>query len=806
MRIPDSASARRDATVFTVGQTMKRFLLLFSLPLALGIMSGCFGPKAGEGGGGGQQHPAPLATTLVPSRAVINTGPFTLMIDGTFNASDSFLVAFGADTNLVPSQVTPTVITVTIPNSDLQQATTVGVQVQDTTIGKSSSNLKFIIEPAQLALSPATVPGGQVGTPYPSQTITVSGGTLGTTGYNITVIGLPANGFSYTTATDPLGFTTMVIVSGTPAAAQNTTFTISVTDSGSPAQTAKTSYTITVEAANLTLTPSVLSNATVGAEYNQAVNAAGGTEPYTFTVVGLPADNLTAATGAASVAIAGAPQSLQSSLTVSVSVTDSSNPPQTAKATYSIAVNAASACVLAGQYAFLLGGPTPVSGGYEAGSVTVANDGSISGGVLDFKSPSQGELLLDQAISSGGTCTNGSVANTGTLNFTAGGINHVIAFAVNSDDTIGNGFEEDAAVNNGLVSGQIELQDDPTSIFQGSYGFGLVGMDSSENPYAIIGAFCTNAQQGITYMQADLDYNFNNTPMVGLSNAVTFSAPDSNGRSVVKQMDFSNGAIANLVLYVIDGAKAFAVESSPSSTSPQAFMGSITGVAGSTCLPSTGSFSNSSLSNSVFSLAGIVSEQGVVQLGVVNNVNPAAGTASYTEDFLSIAATTVSNASLNYAISTAGRAVFTVESAGGTAGQVNAYLDGTGAAYLLGIADGVEVGMSEVQAAGPLGATSMGGTYDLVPPLNEAFYFYQPGISEVAINNTAFTFSASGTNGSSSTSPYSVDPTTGRGTATLNNNTTFSSTAIVFYIVSPGKIVVGSGVGSGGRGVVTLIQ
>jgi hypothetical protein len=58
-------------------------------------------------------------------------------------------------------------------------------------------------------------------------------------------------------------------------------------------------------------------------------------------------------------------------------------------------------------------------------------------------------------------------------------------------------------------------------------------------------------------------------------------------------------------------------------------------------------------------------------------------------------------------------------------------------------------------------------------------------VTEVAIDNKTLTFADLNPNGSVSTGAYVLDATSGRGTATLNNPTTFGDTSVVFYIIGP---------------------
>ncbi len=89
----------------------------------------------------------------------------------------------------------------------------------------------------------------------------------------------------------------------------------------------------------LAITTSTLPGATVGSAYSSTVTASGGTTPYSFSATGLPSGlSINKTTGA----ITGTPaQSAAGTASVVITVTDSSLPQQSAKATMNIAVTTA---------------------------------------------------------------------------------------------------------------------------------------------------------------------------------------------------------------------------------------------------------------------------------------------------------------------------------------------------------------------------------------------------------------------------------------------------------------------------------
>jgi hypothetical protein len=804
---------------------MRRARVAFAFPALLLLFlftAGCGSSYNGNSssstcnGGGGGGCAKPTISSLLPTSAPVNSGPITLTITGTqFALGDNLQVGFNSTSLTINTLLsTSTSLVVTIPNSSLQVAGTYSVSMQDVTSGNAAyPPITFMVTPTTMVVSSIAPPDGQVGTFYLAPTINVSGGTSPYTA-TVTAGQLPA-GLSLT----PNANGSVLTISGIPTTAQTSvTFTISVTDSSPTKQTVPATYTINIAPPLLSLSPGALPPGTVGAAYNQVVSVAGGTGPYMLSVTGLPADGLNAVNGAGdlSVLISGTP-SLAQTVTFSVMVTDSTSPtPQIKMANYAINIGAApGTCYLNGRYAFQFGG----GGETFVGSITVASDGSVSGGVVDHKDTFGAlQSQLNDLIVAGpaGSCANGTVANTGTVSFTVNtslnsitmDTQRVLHFALRTDDTVG--FAELTIPGNSFYrkTGQIQLQDHPTNNFFGSYAFGLFGSDSASanTRYGIVGALCTDALHRVKYVHADLDDAYAVSTDTVLSNAlntVTFSAPDSNGRSAMTQWNFTNGASLNLILYVVDGNKAFVMEATDPATNPRTLIGTISGVGTSLCRPSNGAFFNNSSLTNIVNTAAVLDLGGVElvsgsptfssKIGVINNVNTGAGTASLTEDVDNgKTSSALSGALVTYSISTAGRGDIKYTNAQGTQDELIAYFDGAGAAYLLqegnamGTTNVTEVGTLQPQVLGPpFSVTSIGGTYALMAPFEAQAPLFPPTVEEVTIDNKAFTFTASGALPSA---PYSVNATTGRATVTMNNGT-LGSNSLIFYIVSPTKIV-----------------
>jgi streptogramin lyase/PKD repeat protein len=170
-----------------------------------------------------------------------------------------------------------------------------------------SQSYTVVVSCPPITLSPASLPGGSVGSPY-TVTITATGGTAP---------------YSYATAgTLPPGLTFAAgVLSGTPTANGTSVFAVTATDASGCTGTA--SYTVTIGGGcpSIDLNPTTLPNARVGVPYSQTVAATGGAAPYTFSVTGLPAGLTFSQSGPQSVLLSGTPTTLTGIPTPTVTVT-----------------------------------------------------------------------------------------------------------------------------------------------------------------------------------------------------------------------------------------------------------------------------------------------------------------------------------------------------------------------------------------------------------------------------------------------------------------------------------------------------
>jgi large repetitive protein len=189
-------------------------------------------------------------------------------------------------------------------------ATVTATSVADTT--KTAKFTVNLVPPP--SITPATLPGGNVGTPY-SQSVSVTGGVAP---YTLSINGTQITGVTFTAGA------TSATLSGIPTTAATYSFTVKVTDSGNPVQSSSVLYSNVVIGAQLPLsiTTSSLANGTLNAAYGPvSIGATGGFAPYSFSATGLPA-GMTLSSGGS---LTGTPTAA-GSFSVVIKVTDSETP------------------------------------------------------------------------------------------------------------------------------------------------------------------------------------------------------------------------------------------------------------------------------------------------------------------------------------------------------------------------------------------------------------------------------------------------------------------------------------------------
>jgi hypothetical protein len=272
------------------------------------------------------------------------------------------------------------------------------VQVESPNGLIASRELTLVVHPAAgqaLAISTLVLPEARVNAPYDFQ-LEASGGDAPYS-WSLASGALPAG-----VVLSPSG-----IISGTPITAGGAAFTVQVRDWGSPGQLAAANLELIVQPESgtaLAVTTSSLPTAEVGLSYSAALQAAGGTTPYAWSLASgtsLPSGLVLTADGQ----LSGVPSQSGTS-TFAVQVQDSSAPGQVATAQLSLAVGARTVSITTSSL--------PSGQVAQPYSATLA----ASGGSAPYAfSVSAGSLAPGLQLSASGALT-GSPTNAGTFSFT----------------------------------------------------------------------------------------------------------------------------------------------------------------------------------------------------------------------------------------------------------------------------------------------------------------------------------------------------------------------------------------------------
>ena len=235
----------------------------------------------------------------------------------------------------------------------------------------SSSPAASTSGPESITVSPAgslvlaNPPNGTVGTPY-NGTIGVSGGTAP---YSCAI----------TTGALPAGLTLNAgcVITGTPTTAGTAMVTVNATDSSSPVKTVSGPVSLSISPSALTLALSGLPGATVGVPYSATIGVSGGTAPYSCIQTG---GSLPAGLSLSTACVVSGTPTLAGTASVTVKVTDVSNPVETITAPESITVVAAGILALGNPPSGTVG--TPYTGTIGVSGGTAPYSCVITAGVL----------------------------------------------------------------------------------------------------------------------------------------------------------------------------------------------------------------------------------------------------------------------------------------------------------------------------------------------------------------------------------------------------------------------------------------
>ena len=267
----------------------------------------------------------------------------------------------------------------------------------------ATANLSIAVTSVPLNITTTSLPGGEVGSPYPGTTLTSTGGTS-PVGWALIGGSLPAG----------LGLNdTSGAITGTPTSAGTSNFTVMATDSSASPLSAKVKLSITVAPA-LSVATTALPAGQVGTPYAAGLSASGGTPPVIWAVTTgkLPAG---LALNGSSGVISGTPTVIGTT-SFTVTATDSSTPtPLTAKAKLSIAVNGPTLSVTT----------TSLPGGSDGTAYPGATLASTGGTAPISWSVTSGSLPSGLSLD----------ASTGAISGTPTGAGVVTTFTVTATDT-----------------------------------------------------------------------------------------------------------------------------------------------------------------------------------------------------------------------------------------------------------------------------------------------------------------------------------------------------------------------------------
>ena len=271
-----------------------------------------------------------VTTTALPSGQVGTAYSTTLAASGG-TPPYQWSISSGALPPGLTLSASTGVISGTPTTAENAEAVTVQVSDSGTPRQSSSQSLSVTINATTLRVATASLPSGQVGTPY-STTLAASGGT-------------PPYQWSVSSGALPPGLTLAVstgVISGTPTTAENAeAVTLQVTDSGAPRQSSSQSLTLTINSATLRVATTSLPSGQVSTAYNATLATSGGTPPYQWSVSSgalPPGLTLAASTGV----ISGTPTAAANATPVTFKVTDSGTPAQIAYAPLTLTVSSGS--------------------------------------------------------------------------------------------------------------------------------------------------------------------------------------------------------------------------------------------------------------------------------------------------------------------------------------------------------------------------------------------------------------------------------------------------------------------------------
>jgi hypothetical protein len=595
--------------------------------------------------------------------------------------------------------------------------------------GTKLATAPVVVAPAP-SITTATLNTAIVGTAY-SAPLAATGGT-GTLTWSLASGSLPT-GWTLSSAG---------VISGTPTATGSYPLTVKVTDASTGGATSATkALTLTVAGPlGITTTSASLPTGTTNVAYNTSLVATGGLTPLTWSVTtgtSLPGWLGLSSSGG----LSGTPTAA-GSVSFSVTVKDSSTPPQSATESLSITVNSSlpTGCssgnesVLQGQYVFSLNGsssPNPLS--VWVGALTFNGSGGITAGEVDTNGSTgyaRGTVTSGSSYYAVGPDNRGCAsivtsAGTRTVRFALGSI------GANTPGIAAQGsiMEFDSSTSGYFASGKLLQQNltgvDPTDPLLGNYVWLDQGVDGSGYRTATAGFFTagsllfTAGEEDFADWAPPVHYN---TGVWGGYYAHS-STPDDGRFTGYREVTGAGSQLtATMIFYQVSSSKALYITNGG--------YGLVPVLAGELDLqtPVTGGYGNGSLTgNAVYYQRGY----NAAWIGVANVTTSGSLTANYFGNdgsfsyFGNPSNPWGASVACTYNVATNGRVTFTPGGACWSQPPVF-YLTNTKTGVLLSGNNDIEAGRLEPQApsGNSMSNAYLGGTYflgtDSIFPANGA--------------------------------------------------------------------------------------
>jgi hypothetical protein len=459
--------------------------------------------------------------------------------------------------------------------------TTAGTSIVTVKATDSASPANSVTGPESITINASGVtltttnpPNGTVNTPY-TGSIGVAGGT-------------GPYGCSLVSGTLPAGLTLNAncSLSGTPTTSGSSTVTVKVTDSSSPTpNTSNNQVTITINPTNVTLTLSNPPAGTVDTVYTGSIGVAGGTGPYSCSLVSgtLPAG----LTLNANCSLTGTPTTAGTS-SVTVKVTDSATP------TANSSTGSVSITIDPSTTMLTLSNP-------PAGTVDTAYTGAV--GVAGGKGPYSCSLVSGSVPAGLTLNTNCSLTGTpstaGTSNFSVKATDSTSPTPISSTGAV--------SLTINAPTATLTLSNPPAGTVDTPY-VGAVGVAGGSGPYSC-SLVSGTLPAGLTL---NTNCSLTGTPSTAGTSNFTVKATDSTSPTPIS----STGAVS---LTINASTITLTLSNPPSGTVNSPYSGSV-GVAGGTapysCILAGGSVPAGLTLNSNCSLSGTPTTQGTSTFSV----------------------------------------------------------------------------------------------------------------------------------------------------------------------------------------------